>query len=294
MLTLSEIDLAGIKTFKKGKVRNIYEIDDKSLLIVTTDRVSAFDFILPDPIPNKGKLLTEISKFWFDKLDNIVENHLISVDLNDLPKEFLAYQDLLQDRFMIVKKAELIPIECIVRGYLSGSGWAEYQQQQSICGIELPAGMQESEKLISPIFTPSTKAEIGEHDENITFLEAENIIGKSLAAKIKDLSLEIYRFAHDYAIKRGIIIADTKFEFGLVDDQVILIDEVLTPDSSRFWPLSDYAIGRAQKSFDKQFIRDYLLGINWDKKPPVPNLPQDIILNTSQKYQEAYQLLANN
>ncbi|MFA5929191.1 MAG: phosphoribosylaminoimidazolesuccinocarboxamide synthase [Candidatus Margulisiibacteriota bacterium] len=287
---LTDIDLPGLKLAKKGKVRNIYEVDEYYLM-VTSDRISAFDFILPNGIPDKGKLLTKISVFWFDKLKNIVENHLVSADVKDFPKVCQQYADILEGRSMLVKKAEVMPVECIVRGYLSGSGWKEYQRNQSICGIALPAGMKESEKLIAPIFTPTTKAEVGVHDENIDFTEVERLVGKVNAAKLRDLSLKIYLTARDYAETKGIIIADTKFEFGLIDGEIVLVDEVLTPDSSRFWPADKYQVGRGQPSFDKQFVRDYLLDIKWAMQPPVPNLPEEIISKTGAKYKEACDLL---
>ncbi|MFC1596025.1 phosphoribosylaminoimidazolesuccinocarboxamide synthase [Candidatus Margulisiibacteriota bacterium] len=287
---LTKIDLPVLKQFKQGKVRSIYEVGDYYLM-VTSDRISAFDFILPNGIPDKGRVLTQISIFWFDMLKDIVSNHLVSTDVKEYPQECQQYADILEGRSMLVKKAEVLPVECIVRGYLSGSGWKEYQKEQSICSIELPAGMKESEKLIAPIFTPTTKAEIGDHDENITFEQVQVTIGKDLAQKIKDISLKLYSKARDYAETKGIIIADTKFEFGLIDGEVVLIDEALTPDSSRFWPQDKYETGKGQPSFDKQFVRDYLLSLDWNKQAPVPGLPEEIINNTADKYREAFRLL---
>jgi len=277
------------KLFKRGKVRDIYEIDD-NLLIVATDRISAFDFVLPDPIPNKGIYLTQLSIFWFEKMKNIVDNHLISGDVEDFPDELKDYRDVLDKRSMLVTKTEVIPVECIVRGYLSGSGWKEYQKKGEICGVKLPKGLRESEKLDEPIFTPTTKAEKG-HDMPITFEQLKDMVGKETAEKLRDLSIEIYEKARDYAYQRGIIIADTKFEFGVKDGEIILVDELLTPDSSRFWPLDAYEPGKPQPSFDKQYVRDYLTSTGWDKNSPPPHLPEEVIRETEKRYREAFERL---
>jgi len=282
-----------LRLISRGKVRDIYEIEDK-LLIIASDRMSAFDVVMDDPIPDKGKILTQISLFWFNQLETIVENHLISSEPREYPKPCHKYEDSLRGRSMLVKKAQPLPVECIVRGYISGSGWKEYQSQGSICAIPLPSNLQESDKLPETLFTPSTKAEQGLHDENISFEKAIEILGKETAEKIRDLSLKIYEFGRNLAHKKGIIIADTKFEFGLYGDRLILIDEVLTPDSSRFWPLNDYHPGGPQKSFDKQFLRDYLNGLNWPKKPPPPKLPDHIISKTRDKYFEALERLTGH
>ena len=278
-----------IKLFKRGKVRDIYEIDD-NLLIVATDRISAFDFVLPDPIPNKGIYLTQLSIFWFEKMKKIVDNHLISGDVEDFPDELKDYRDVLDKRSMLVTKTEVIPVECIVRGYLSGSGWKEYQKKGEICGVKLPKGLRESEKLDEPIFTPTTKAEKG-HDMPITFEQLKDMVGKETAEKLRDLSIEIYEKARDYAYQRGIIIADTKFEFGVKDGEIILVDELLTPDSSRFWPLDAYEPGKPQPSFDKQYVRDYLTSTGWDKNSPPPHLPEEVIRETEKRYREAFERL---
>ena len=277
----------GITPDAQGKVRDLYDLGD-SLLLVATDRISAFDYILQDEIPHKGAVLTQISVFWFELLDGVVENHLISTDVADLPEQFQPYADYLQGRFMLVRKAEMFPVECIVRGYLAGSGLKEYQREGTVCGIQLPAGLVNSSKLEEPIFTPSTKAEIGDHDENISFERCAEIIGQDDAAALRDLSLKVYTTARDHAEKQGIIIADTKFEFGRLDGRIILADEVLTPDSSRFWPGDTYEAGKDQPSFDKQFVRDWLTA-NWDKTGTPPRLPQEIIEKTSQKYVQAYE-----
>lgn len=284
--TLLNTNFNSLKFFKKGKVRDLYNLGEY-YLIVSTDRLSAFDVIMNEGIPNKGKVLTKISKFWFDKTRNIIPNHVVSINVNEYPKECLIYQDLLKDRSMIVKKADLIPLECIVRGYISGSGWKEYNSKGTICNIKLPTNLQESEKLPEPIFTPSTKAEIGDHDENISESKAINLVGKEVFDFIKLKSLEIYKLAYEYAFQRGIIIADTKMEFGFFNGEIILIDELLTPDSSRFWPRESYKIGKGQLSFDKQYVRDYLESIKFNKKPPAPNLPLTVINNTANKYKEA-------
>ena len=276
-----------IRPDAQGKVRDLYDLGDK-LLLVATDRISAFDFILPDEIPHKGAVLTQISVFWFELLDGVVENHLLSTDVADLPEQFQPYADYLRGRFMLVRKANMFPIECIVRGYLAGSGLKEYNAQGTVCGIDLPAGLVNSSKLPAPIFTPSTKAEIGDHDENISFERCVQLIGEQDATALRDLSLAVYSKAADHAASRGIIIADTKFEFGMLDGQIILADEVLTPDSSRFWPGDEYEPGRDQASFDKQFVRDWL-NAHWDRTGEPPHLPADIIAKTSEKYVQAYE-----
>ena len=283
---LFETDFPLLNPIKKGKVRDLYDLGD-SLLMVATDRLSAFDVILPDPIPDKGKVLTQISLFWFKIMQPLVPNHLISGNIEEYPASCKPYAEILRERSMLVKKAEPLPIECVVRGYLAGSGWKEYLESKSICGIELPEGLRESDRLPEPIFTPATKAESGEHDINIDFEETVKIIGKPLAEKVKGLSLEIYRKGAQIADRQGIIIADTKFEFGLFGNDIILIDEVLTPDSSRFWPKNTYNPGGPQKSFDKQYVRDYLLSLDWDKKAPGPSLPKDVVKHTRAKYLEA-------
>ena len=276
-----------IKPDAQGKVRDLYDLGDR-LLLVATDRISAFDFILPDEIPGKGAVLTQLSCFWFELLDGVVENHLISADVADLPEQFKPYADYLRGRFMLVKKAEMFPVECIVRGYLAGSGLKEYQNSGTVCGISLPAGLVNSSKLEEPLFTPSTKAEVGGHDENISFERCAQLIGEEDAAALRDLSVKIYTTARDHAEAQGIIIADTKFEFGRLNGSIILADEVLTPDSSRFWPGDEYAPGSSQPSFDKQFVRDWL-SANWDKQGEPPHLPAEIIEKTSQKYVQAYE-----
>jgi len=274
----------------RGKVRDIYDFGDQ-LLIVATDRISAFDVVMPNPIPDKGKILTQLSRFWFDLTKEIVPNHVVSTRLKDFPLECQPYEEVLRGRSMLVVKTDVLPVECVVRGYLSGSGWEEYMRTGEVCGIPLPGGLLDSSKLEEPIFTPATKAEIGQHDENITFEEVEKIVGKSLAEKLRTLSITIYKKARDYAERRGILIADTKMEFGIKDGKLLLIDELLTPDSSRFWPKDEYRPGGPQKSFDKQFLRDYLLSIHWNKTPPAPELPEEVIQKTRQKYSEAYERL---
>jgi len=272
---------------RQGKVRDIFDTGD-ALLMVTTDRLSAFDVVLPDIIPDKGKVLNQISVFWFKKMEGIVKNHIITTQTDDYPEEFKPYADALDKRSMLVKKAQTLPVECIVRGYITGSGWSSYQKEGHVCGITLPEGLKESDKLAEPLFTPSTKAEIGDHDINISFEETVKLIGSEKAEKLKSLSLEIYKKGAEYALSKGIIIADTKFEFGILDGEIILIDEILTPDSSRFWPLNDYEPGRGQNSFDKQFVRDWLVNSGWDKTHPGPNLPQDVIDTASNTYKEIY------
>ena len=280
-------DFPDLKIFKRGKVRDVYDLGD-NLLMVATDRISAFDVVMPDPIPDKGKILTQISLFWFDLMKPLLKNHIISSKTDDYPEECKKYADILEGRSMLVKKTNPLPVECVVRGYISGSGWKSYQESGRICGIKLPEGLKESEKLAEAIFTPSTKEEVGTHDVNIDFDEAVNLIGKDIAEKVKSLSYEIYKKGAEIAEEKGIIIADTKFEFGLIEDEIILIDEVLTPDSSRFWPKETYRPGGSQESFDKQYLRDYLLSINWDQKPPAPPLPEEVIDNTRNKYIEAF------
>lgn len=283
-------DLEGLRLVRRGKVRDVYEIED-NLLIVASDRMSAFDVVMDDPISDKGKILTAISVFWFNKLKDVVENHIVSVDPDEYPEKCRRFKDQLRGRSMLVKKAQPLAVECIVRGYVSGSGWAEYRKKGTICDIRLPDGLPESGKLPEPIFTPSTKAEIGEHDENISFERAVKILGKETAEEVSRLSLKIYETGRDFAAEKGIIIADTKFEFGFFGDRLILIDEVLTPDSSRFWPMATYKPGGPQESFDKQFLRDYLNGLDWPKQPPPPRLPADIIEKTRDRYMEALKRL---
>jgi len=288
---VSQTDFPDLKLVNRGKVRDIYDLG-KHLLIVTSDRISAFDVIMDEPIPRKGIVLTQISKYWFDLMADLVPNHLVSTDVKEFPAEVHKYAEILEGRSMLVKKAEPLPVECIVRGYLSGSGWKEYRQHGSVCGISLPSGLVESDRLPEPIFTPSTKAELGDHDENIPFSRMVELIGEELAEKVRDISLAIYSKARQLAADKGIIIADTKFEFGLIDDQLIWIDEALTPDSSRFWPADSYAPGGAQPSFDKQFLRDYLETLDWGKVAPPPKLPGEIVAKTGEKYQEALLRLA--
>lgn len=283
---LLEIELPGIKPFKKGKVRNVFDLGD-SLLLVASDRISAFDSVMPNGIPDKGAILTQISLFWFDFTKNIIKNHILESDANNYPAQLQPFKNKLAKRSVIGKKANLIPIECVVRGYLSGSGWKEYQKSQSICGIKLPPGLKESAKLPEPIFTPTTKAEQG-HDLNITFTEVVDLVGQKTASFIKGKTLTAYMACAEYALKKGIIIADTKFEFGYYNNEIIIIDEMLTPDSSRFWPLDQYKAGQSQPSYDKQFVRDYLESIKWDKEPPAPRLPDEIVRKTREKYFEAY------
>ena len=279
-----------IKPDAQGKVRDIYDLGDK-LLMVATDRISAFDYILEDEIAHKGAVLTQISLFWLEQLKDVIGNHLISADVADLPEQFKPYADYLRGRFMLVKKAEMFPVECIVRGYLAGSGLKEYQKQGTVCGIQLPEGLVNSSKLPEPIFTPSTKAEIGDHDENISFERCAEILGEDAATQLRDLAIKVYSVARDHAAENGIIIADTKFEFGVIDGQIILADEVLTPDSSRFWPGDAYEPGRDQASFDKQYVRDWL-NANWDRQGNPPHLPQEVIERTSQKYIAAYEKIS--
>ena len=287
---VSNTDFKNLKLKGRGKVRDIYDLGDQ-LLIVATDRMSAFDVVMPNPIPDKGRILTQLSKFWFDLTKDIVPNHVLSTKVEDYPKDCQPYQEMLRDRSMLVTKTEVLPVECVVRGYLSGSGWEEYRKTGEVCGIRLPEGLVESSKLDEPILTPATKAEMGLHDENISFEKMEKIVGKELGQRLKTLSIAIYEKAGGIAEKKGIIIADTKMEFGIKDGKLILIDELLTPDSSRFWPKDEYQPGGPQKSFDKQFLRDYLLSIRWDKSPPAPQLPEEIVRKTREKYLEAYEKL---
>lgn len=283
-------DLPDLKLLNRGKVRDLYDLGD-TLLIVSSDRISAFDVVLPNGIPGKGKVLTKLTEFWLPRLSDITPHHLISTQVEDFPPQCRKYADVLAGRSMLVKKAEPLPVECIVRGYVAGSGWKDYQRTGAICGISLPAGLLESASFKEPIFTPSTKAEVGTHDENISFQDACSAVGKETAEKIRELSIRIYKKAKDLAETRGIIIADTKMEFGFMGGELILIDEVLTPDSSRFWPKESYRPGRSQMSFDKQFVRDYLNSLDWDHNPPPPSLPEDIITKTTERYMEAYSRL---
>ena len=284
-------DMPDIKFIRSGKVRDIYDLGD-SLLMIASDRISAFDVVLPNGIPGKGKLLTQISIFWFRQMEDIIKNHLIATNVDDYPSQCHKYRDQLEGRSMLVKKAEQLPVECIVRGYLSGSGWKEYKKTGSVCGIKLPEGLKESSRLESPIFTPSTKAEEG-HDINISFEETENIVGKEMAAKLRDVSLRIYSKAREMAEKKGIIIADTKFEFGIYDNELILIDEILTPDSSRFWSAQTYEPGKGQDSYDKQIIRDYLLTLDWDQTYPGPVLPEHIVEKAIERYREICNIITS-
>lgn len=283
---------ADLRPDSHGKVRDIYDCGD-ALLMVASDRISAYDFVLPDEILHKGEVLTRISAFWFDRFADLIPNHMISMDPADFPERYRAYEDYLLGRSMLVKKAETLPIECIVRGYLTGSGKKTYDQDGTVCGIKLPDGLTEASKLPEPIFTPSTKAEIGEHDENISFERCCEIVGDEMAAKLKDASLAIYKAAAEYAATRGIIIADTKFEFGIIDGELTLIDECLTPDSSRFWPAKGYEEGKVQPSYDKQFVRDWLRA-NWDMTGEPPHLPEDVVRGTSERYQEAFQIITGD
>jgi len=277
--------IEGLPAPRRGKVRDIYELEDV-LLIVATDRVSAFDVVLPDGIPHKGRVLTQVSRFWFNYLSHVVPNHLVATEVQDFPAPFRSYRDMLEGRSMLVKKAQPLPVECIVRGYLAGSGWQEYRASGTVCGIQLPKGLRESERLPEPIFTPSTKAEAGAHDENIPFSKVEQLVGASLAAQVRDLSLALYRAAHAFAETKGFFLADTKFEFGIRDGRVLLIDEAFTPDSSRFWRADVYQPGAPQDSYDKQIIRNYLISLGWNRKPPVPHLPPEIIAQAAARYQE--------
>jgi phosphoribosylaminoimidazole-succinocarboxamide synthase len=290
-LPQSTIDLPGFKKLRSGKVREVFDLGE-TLLFVVTDRLSAFDVVLPDPIPHKGAVLNQISAFWFKRFE-MIPNHLITADFEKFPKELHSFREQLAGRSMIVKKTKPLPVECVVRGYLAGSGWKEYQESQSVCGIKLPSGLKLASQLPEPIFTPATKAEEG-HDENIDMKRCAQILGDEIANRVKTLSLEIYSRGRDHAAQKGIIVADTKFEFGTIDGALFLIDECLTPDSSRFWPMDEYAVGNSPPSFDKQFVRDYLETLDWDKTPPAPRLPKDVIEKTSVKYLEAFRRLTGN
>lgn len=292
--TLLQTSIADLQLIKRGKVRDVYAVDDEHLLIVVTDRISAFDCILPTPIERKGAVLTSLSKFWFQKLSHIVPNHLVTTDIEQMPAAVSRHADKLAGRSMLVRRAEIFPIECVVRGYLVGSGWKDYQRTGEVCGHRLPKGLQESEELDTPLFTPSTKAEEG-HDENISEAQTREILGDEVTAFLSQTSLQLYREAREYARSRNIIIADTKFEFGRdTSGQIILVDEALTPDSSRFWPLEGYTPGRSQPSFDKQFVRDYLEQLDWDKRPPAPAIPADVAAATTARYLEAHRLLTGD
>ncbi|MDZ4200207.1 MAG: phosphoribosylaminoimidazolesuccinocarboxamide synthase [Kiritimatiellia bacterium] len=287
---VTRIDLPGLVKFKSGKVREVYDVDDKPLLFIASDRISAFDCILPNGIPNKGEVLNRISAWWFDRLASIVPHHRICIDPKDFPARLQPFAELLRGRAMLVRKAELLPVECIVRGYLVGSGWSDYRKTGTIAGTPLRAGYRQADRLDEPLFTPSTKAETG-HDENISFDQMKELLGDPLATQIRDASLALYRTAAETALTRGIIIADTKFEFGLIGGKLTLVDEALTPDSSRFWPASEYKPGSNPPSFDKQYVRDYLESLDWDKTPPAPPLPEEVVAKTREKYLEAYRLL---
>jgi len=287
---LFETNLNGIQPIARGKVRDIYDAGD-FLIIVATDRLSAFDYVLPTPIPDKGRVLTQLTIFWLDLLGDVVPNHFVSADVDDYPAGFRPFRDQLQGRSMLVRRARMLEVECVARGYVSGSGWKDYRRDGSICGIPLPAGLRESDRLPEPVFTPATKAQSGHHDENISFGTAAAQLGVELADRVRALTLEVYSRAAKYAETRGIIIADTKFEFGFIADQLVLADEVLTPDSSRFWPRASYQPGGPQASYDKQYVRDYLESIHWNKQPPAPALPADVVRRTSDKYREAYTVL---
>jgi phosphoribosylaminoimidazole-succinocarboxamide synthase len=287
-----ETDLAPLNLRARGKVRDIYELDN-SLLFIATDRISAFDCILASGIPCKGRVLTQTSLFWFDFLHDVIPSHVLSADIASYPDRLRPHLQLLEGRSMLVRKARMVDVECVARGYLSGSGWKEYKAQGTVCGIKLPSGLRESDRLPEPIFTPATKSHTG-HDENVSFDRIASLIGTELAARLRDLTLDIYQRASTYALERGLILADTKFEFGFIGDKLVLADEVLTPDSSRFWPADTYRPGGPQLSFDKQYVRDYLETLNWDKQPPAPALPDDVIRKTSEKYQEAYSRLTGH
>jgi len=286
---VTRTELPGLELVARGKVRDIYAVGDR-LLIISTDRLSAFDVVLPDPIPDKGRVLTQLSEFWFERFSELIPNHLLTCDVNEFPAGTEPYRDALRGRSMLVRRARPLPIECVVRGYLAGSGWKEYQASGTVCGIALPRGLKQADRLSEPVFTPSTKAQSG-HDQNITPEQAAQLVGPGVAERVREVSLEIYRQAAEHALARSIIIADTKFEFGLVGDEVIWIDEALTPDSSRFWDFTEYRPGTSPPSFDKQFVRDYLEAAGWDKSPPGPSLPPEVIAGTSARYREAYQRL---
>lgn len=284
-----QTELSGLPLLRRGKVRDLYQYQDK-ILLIATDRISAFDVVLPTPIPMKGAVLTQLTQFWCDMMRDIVPNHLLSTNVDEFPTELKRFRDVLHLRSMLCVQAEMFPVECVVRGYLAGSGWKEYQESGSVCGIKLPAGLKECDRLPEPIFTPATKEETG-HDQNISFEKSADIIGLENATRLRDLSIAIYNRAVEYALSRGIIIADVKFEFGIYENRIILCDEVLTPDSSRFWPLDSYRPGGAQPSFDKQYVRDYLEEVRFNKKPPAPELPPHVVKGTTEKYLEAYRLL---
>jgi phosphoribosylaminoimidazole-succinocarboxamide synthase len=289
---LFESNLPGQTLWRRGKVRDVYDLGDR-LLIVATDRLSAFDVVLPTPIPDKGRVLTQLSLFWFRSLADVVENHVLTADVAEYPAELRAFAGQLEGRSMIVRKTAPLPVECVVRGYITGSGWKDYQRSGAVCGIPLPAGLRESDKLAPAIFTPSTKAEVG-HDENISMAAVEQLIGKERAAEVRDLTLRIYERARAHAEARGILLADTKFEFGVREGRLVWIDEALTPDSSRFWPKAGYAPGRGQPSFDKQYVRDYLETLAWNKQPPGPELPPEVVARTRAKYREAFALITGH
>ncbi len=288
-MVITQTDLKGIKKVGQGKVRDIYQIGEH-LLIVATDRLSAFDVVLPDGIPEKGKVLNLLSVFWFEKFSKVTPNHLITAQVNEFPAVLAPYYEIIKDRAMLCRTAKPLPVECVVRGYLAGSGWTDYQKTGTVCGIKLPQGLQQAEKLPEPIFTPATKSQTG-HDENISFEEMKNLVGEELAQKMRRISLEIYQAASEYARQRGIIIADTKFEFGIYDGKLMLIDELLTPDSSRFWSEKDYRVGVSPPSFDKQFVRDYLNSTGWNRQPPAPHLPPEVIAGTTARYRDAFRML---
>jgi phosphoribosylaminoimidazole-succinocarboxamide synthase len=292
MTALMKTELSGVKLHGRGKVRDIYDLGDH-FLIVATDRLSAFDVVLPSPIPNKGKVLTQMSAFWFDRFKDVVPNHVVSTDVGKYPQNLHQFRDQLQGRSMLVKKAEVFPVECVARGFLTGSGLKDYNKTGSVCGIKLPPGLRDSDRLPEPIFTPATKAETG-HDENVSEEQAAKIIGQDTVRRLKELTLQLYSRGVEYARTRGIIVCDTKFEFGLIDGRISIVDEMLTPDSSRFWPADQYSPGKPQPSFDKQFVRDYLEKIGWNKQPPAPELPDDIVKATSAKYVEALRLLTGH
>lgn len=290
METVLSTDLKGLKLLGRGKVRDIYDMGDK-MLIVTTDRISAFDVIMPNGIPNKGKILTELSLFWFEKTKHIIKNHLITADVNEMPEECRQYEDILEGRTMLVHKCKPYPVECVARGYITGSGWKDYKSAGEICGIKLPSGLQESERFPETLFTPASKAEVGEHDENISFEQMKEKVGVETAQRLKDYTIKIYETARDIALEKGIIIADTKFEFGELNGEIILIDEILTPDSSRFWSKADYAAGKPQQGMDKQYVRNYLETLDWGKTAPGPELPEDIVRGTEAIYRKIADIL---
>ena len=293
LITISETNIGELSLLGRGKVRDIYRVDDK-LLVISTDRLSAFDVVLPDPIPRKGLVLNQLSIFWMDQTGHLAPNHLISANVDEYPSELLRYSDQLKGRSMLVKNADVFPVECIARGYIIGSGWTEYKATGSISGIRLPSGLKQGQKLPEPIFTPSTKAETGQHDQNISFQKTVDLLGSEAASWLREKTLEFYKFGAKWAEQKGIIIADTKFEFGVIDGAFTLVDEVLTPDSSRFWPMNQYEIGVSPPSLDKQYVRDYLESLNWDKNPPAPKLPREVVLNTSEKYLAIYKILTGS